>query len=257
MKYKRLLIFVTCMFFVTVSILCFTALYKIADVTVVAVTVENSVEDVKGKTENYLTKYKGKNLVFTNVDEITSDLTKLSSYLKVISVEKTPPNILTVKVQERKECFSVNVNGEFYVLDEEFFCVAKKSENVNNIDGNRNILLDLNITDYPSGSLLVGKQFSVSDAETQNYLQTLVSELPDKRSDILKLNVTVKENGFFNRKLSVITTEGAEFIIDKANVKTIEKFKFAYRYYLSLENKSYEQYIVTVSAETGECIIAK
>ena len=92
MKHKKLLIAVTCLFFVVVSIICFTALYRVADVIVTAETVVNSNEGVSNLAESYLSEFKGKNLVFTSTNDIKNDLENKSPYLKV---EKVNKNYLT------------------------------------------------------------------------------------------------------------------------------------------------------------------
>ena len=256
MKHKKLLIAVTCLFFVVVSIICFTALYRVADVIVTAETVVNSNEGVSNLAESYLSEFKGKNLVFTSTNDIKNDLENKSPYLKVEKVNKKLPNVLEVVITERKEAFAIKVDNYYYVLDTEFFCVAKKQVNENNIDGNRNILLDISVTDYSIDALQVGKYFNVTDTVTQNYLKSISASIINRRADIYNVGLTVKQDGFFNRKLILTMTEGMVITIEKADLNSADKLNFAYNYYLSADNKSVGSVIVTVSAETGDFIIA-
>ena len=80
MKYKKLLLFVTVLFFITVSTICFSALFKVVDVSVDATVVSNSNEQILEKTELVLNEYNGKNLVFCI---IINDM-KLSEHVKKI-----------------------------------------------------------------------------------------------------------------------------------------------------------------------------
>ncbi len=256
MKHKKLLIAVTCLFFVVVSIICFTALYRVADVIVTAETVVGSNENVSNLAESYLADFKGKNLVFTSTNDIKNELESKSPYLKVEKVNKKLPNVLEVVITERKEAFTIKVDNYYYVLDNEFFCVAKKQVNENNVVGNRNILLDISVTDYSINALAVGKYFTVTDTVTQNYLKSLSASIINNRADINCVGLTVKQDGFFNRKLTLTMTEGMVITIEKADLNSADKFNFAYNYYLLAENKSIGNVIVTVSAETGDFIIA-
>ena len=256
MKYKRLLILVTCLFFVTVTVICFFTLYRVADISLTAVTVDGSPQKVKEITENYLKDYKDKNLVFLDTSKIEEDIENKSYYIDVEEVTKNMPNQLYVKIKERKEVFAVKVDSDFYVLDDEFYCVNKKSQNANNVDGNSNILLTFNVSDYSIDALKVGKAFVLNDKASQEYLTSVVDFFENIRSDINEIEVKVKESGFYNRQLILKMKEGVVITIDNAPLKTNDKLSFAYDYYLSLSNKSVGEYTVSVSAGTGDFIIS-
>ena len=231
-------------------------LFKVADVVVSAETVNASQEDILDLTENYVNETNGKNLIFVNEKTIKSDLENLSPYLKVESVKKVFPNKIEVTVKERAEAYAIFNGGSYYVLDDELFCVAKKSENVSNIDGNRHVLIDVSVSDYSVTALQVGKQFTLSDEVSNNTLQKLLSTVKNCRNNVLSLNVKVKENSFFNRQIKVVFIEGVEIILDRVEINALEKFLFAYSYYQALSDKSYALLTLSTSSETGEFIIS-
>lgn len=257
MKYKRLLVLVTCLFFLTVTAICFFALFKVADITVMAEIVNGSTENIVSVTEDGVKKYKSKNLVFLNEENLREELESKTPYLKVESIKKTYPNVLSVKVTERQEVFCIKNGGNYYALTSDFYCVAKKADNLNNVDGKRNIIINCSLSDYSNDALSVGKTFGFNDKITQQYILSALNSFADMRDDLLSVTVKVKENSFYNRQIVLKMTEGVEIVLDNANVKTLEKINFAYDYYRVLDNKSVGLYIVTVSATSGECIISQ
>lgn len=97
-------------------------------------------EDTLDEIDEILSKYKKKSLVFFDVNDVYRDLEKFS-YVKVEHVKKEYPNRIKVKICERKEVYALNVNGTYFMIDEEGFLLSKKAENKNNVDGVQNVLL--------------------------------------------------------------------------------------------------------------------
>ena len=256
MKYKKLLVFVTVLFFLTVSVICFSTLFKVVDVSVQATVVSSSNEQVLEKTEACLQNYSGKNLVFVNEGELKNEIEGQSPYVKVEKVEKIYPNKIKVTVTERKEAYVVNYDNSFYVLDDEFYCVAKRTENVANVPNHRNILLNLNVADYSVDALQVNKTFTLNDEVSQSSLQSLTSVVLDKNDVISSITVKVKENAYYNRQITISMVEGVNFVLDKANENVTSKFNFAYSQYLLMPNKSYAVFTVSVSEQTGDYILS-
>jgi hypothetical protein len=227
----------------------------VVDVSVNSTALVNSNEEIVEKTENRLKNYNGKNLVFVNEAKLIEEIESESPYIKVIDVEKKFPNKISVTVEERKECYSVAVDGSYYILDSEFYCVAKRNENVSNVEGAKNVNINLNVSDYSVNALIVGKQFALTDEVTVSYLKTLTPYIVNNVANINSVTIKVKENSYYNRQFTLEMVEGVNFILDKADVNTVEKFNFAYSYYLQMPNKSYSVLTVTVSDDTGEFIV--
>ena len=240
----------------TVSTICFSALFKVVDVSLNATVVYGSNEQILDKTEAVLTNYNGKNLVFINEDTLKSEIESTSPYVKVDKIEKIFPNKIKVSVVERKEFYSVAVDGYYYILDDEFYCVSKKQEDVSNVPNARNVTLNVNVADYSVSALQVGKKFELNDATTQSLLSTLTTKLVGKSNEISFVTVKVKENAYYNRQITLGMLEGVNFVLDKADVNLAEKFDFAYNYYLLMPNKTYDVLTISVSAETGEYIVS-
>ncbi len=67
--------------------------------------------------ESILSKYKGKNILFLDEQDVVDDL-KSMTYLEVKSVEKKYPNVLSVNISERRETYRIIVDNTTYILDE-------------------------------------------------------------------------------------------------------------------------------------------
>ncbi|MBO7215347.1 MAG: hypothetical protein J6V66_07665, partial [Clostridia bacterium] len=84
MKYKKLLVLITCLLFVTVAIFCFASAFKVTDIELETITVDGSNENVSELAKDYLDDYNAKNLLFISKNAIISDLESLSGYLSVV-----------------------------------------------------------------------------------------------------------------------------------------------------------------------------
>ena len=253
MKYKKLLVLITCLLFFTVAVFCFAQAFKITDVTLSSNTVEGSSEGLSSKCEEVLKKYEGKNLIFLNESEVKSELNSLSGYIEVVSVKKEFPNKLSVKISERLEAFAIKNGNDYFVVDVDFNVLAKKSDVFNNVDGTENILLNLSLSDY-SDDLKVCSVLNVYDGKTATYLKNISSVLYSYRKDLASVTVTVKKDGREHKTLTLKMKEGVEFTIFKADQSTLQKLTATYQFYTALENKGVGEYI-TVLEDNGNITI--
>ena len=237
MKYRRLLVIITCLLFVTVAFFCVTSAFKIKDVELSVTSIENSSENVKGLATDYL-----KNLLFSNPKNIKKDLENLSGYLSVEKVEKQFPNKLAVTVTERKEAFAIAYGEEYLIVDKNLTLLEKRSSHLNNVDQNRNIVLNLTLADYNVEELEVGKQIAFYDAPTKTYLLGATQSLFELREDLLSVTVTVKKDGFYSRTLTLKMAEGVVFNVEKANEHFDLKLQETIRFYNELPLKTSGEY---------------
>lgn len=85
---------------------------------------ENEVV-LKEDIENKLQAIKGRNIFYVKRSYIESIL-KDDPYIKNVKVTKTLPNNLTVEVQENKKVFTIEKNGNYYILDESGKVISKE-----------------------------------------------------------------------------------------------------------------------------------
>lgn len=256
MKYKRLLVFVTSMIFFTAFVICFFAIFQTAEISVDVKSVQGSNERVADKVESLLNEYEGKNLLTISTEKIESQVNAISSYAKVVKINKKYPNKLEVFIEERVEKFAIKYNDSYYVLDEELHVLAKKTENVNNVNGGRNLLFNFNIADIDTNTLKVGEKLLIHDEKTTSYLLNNVQALFEKSGDIGSISVTVKKEKFYFRRLTLTMREGMVINIDKADVRTDEKLSKAFEFYNNSTNKGdTTEYFVNVLESSNEIII--
>ena len=253
MKYKKLLVFITCLLFITVAVFCLASAFKVTDIELKVENVENSPENVSSLCEQELLKHDGANLLFLNVDEIEESLSKLSGYVEVVEVKKEFPNKVTVTVKERVEAFTVFVNGKYYALDSGFTVLSEKQTNKNNVSGIENVLIEFSPSDIDT-SLVVGKELKIYDEATATYLKNSASALCDINDSIQKISVSVKKDGVLYKTLTLKMKEGVTFNLLKADEKTVEKLNATYEFYLALENKGLGEYI-TVLEDNGKITV--
>ena len=237
MKYKKLLIFITSLIFFTTLIFSSVFLFRIAEIDLTVNSVVGSNENVNGVVSTCLEEYKGKNLIFVNTNKLEDELENISGYVKVKSIDKAFPNKLQVTVEERVEIYAINYQDEYWVLDEDFKTLTKKAENVNNINGLPNVLLDVNISDFNETSLKSSSILSFYDEYIQNSFNEIKDLIVSRKENIKSIKVNVRSDGQLNRYFSFTMTEGMEIQIDKVNISTKDKLLKLFDYYDSCENK--------------------
>ncbi len=253
MKYKKLLVLMTCLLFVTVAIFCFASAFKITDVELNYNVITGSNEKIDEKCSEYLESCKDKNLVLLNVDKVKEELSSLSGYVDVVSVDKVYPNKLSVTIFERPEAFSIAVGDGYYSLDSNLNVLAQKTDAKNNVFGYDNVVLELNPADFDV-NLKVGKRLVMRDLETDSYLKLSSTLIYSMRDNLVKVSVTTKKDGVKYKTLTLHMREGVTFTILKANEMTLEKLQKTFDFYKDLSNKGYGEYI-TVLEDSGNITI--
>lgn len=255
MKYKRLLVLITCLLFVTVAVFCFTSAFKVKDVELEVSVVSGSAQNVKELCTQNLSKYEDENLLFVDENEIRNELLKLSGYIEVNEVTKTYPNKIFVKVTERKESFVIDGGDKSYAIDLNLNVLSEKSSSLNNVDGKPNVILEFNLSDFNSSSITVGSKIEIFDASTKEYLIPSLSKIFERRENVEKASVLVKKDGHDFKRVVLKMREGVIINIDNANVSFEDKLKTAFEFYDALSNKGIGEYFVVL--EDGGNITVK
>ena len=130
-----------------------------------------------------LDKYKGKNIVFVDLDDVRADLSKYT-YFEVVSIKKSLPNVIKVELKERFAKYVVVYNDTKYLVASDGFVVemyplSAELSGYMQIDaslvaGNEFILkqpvvgdyLSANFDDVLSKIIAVAEEFSLSDFVT-------------------------------------------------------------------------------------------
>lgn len=252
MKYKKLLVLITCLLFVTVAVFCFASAFKVTDIELKVTAVEGSSENIETKCSAVLVEYENKNLIFVNKDRIGSKLSALSGYIEVVSVEKEFPNKISVTVKERVESFVIKNGDDYYAMNLDFVVLNKKQSVANNLGGN-NLLIKLDYSDY-SSDIKVGKSLQVYDENLLKIMKDSAPMLNAVKGSIDSVSYSLKSEGREAKVITLKMKEGCVFKILKADEETELKLNATYDFYLSLENKGVNEY-VTVLGDDGKISI--
>ena len=253
MKYKKLLVFITCLLFVTVAVFCLASAFRVTDIDLNSTTVVGSNEDITSKCNDELLKYKDQNLLFVNTDEISEKLSSLSGYIDVVEVKKVFPNKLSITVKEKVEVFTLCVGDKYYALDKSLVVISEKQSLKNNVSNCDNVEIKFSLSDY-STTINARKALNIYDSDTVSYLKNCAESLYAIKDSLQSVSITVKKDGIFNRALTLNMKEGVSFTLLKADEKTLEKIDATYAFYLALDNKGAGEYI-TVLEDNGNISI--
>lgn len=243
MKAKKIVVLSMAVAFVLVAILACFRLFSIKSVDVDFTIAENTdVVEVQQTAD----AFKDKSLLFLDVEDVKQEFSKFS-YVEVVSVEKDYPNVLKVKLKERREVYYTEFGGKYYILDQDGFvlnCVEKAQ-----LDNERE-KIELSFENVKIQSLEVG-----------SYIQTDSDSLVKATFNMAKsVNLTdcikaVKINSkipLYN--VAFTTYTGVEIWVNKAEDDGVRKIKKAFEVYdsdITDYEKAFDTLIVSKIREDG------
>lgn len=216
MKYKKLLLISGILTTILYAVLVFVSVTRVYDVVVNYSTYS---DDEYSVTEEILSEYKGKNLLFLNTDEIAEELTKKTG-LKVRSVTKKYPYTLAVDLFSSEERFAIKSGDVYYVLDLDYVVLKTRENVINPADGLSDVLIIFQTELQPEITL---KQPLVYDNEELfTALKTAIGCFESPRDNLLSVTVIeMPEKG--NYRLELLLRSGVTVRIQKAVDRTYEK----------------------------------
>ena len=198
-----------------------------------------------------LEKYKGKNLLFVDLEDIKQDL-KSFPYFEIEEITKSYPNVINVKIKERLEVYWLESDGVYYTLDQTGFVL--KSETQKPTSNNQiQLTFDENVS---FESLTVGEVVKTNeDGLIQSVFSMAQSvRLTDCINKISVFSKPEKDVSFYTYTGVVITIRNVEHL---GKDKAIEAFNF----YDNLDDYSkafneiigfYNEYLGKVDADWSE-----
>lgn len=162
MKTKRLTTILITILFVFCIVLSSVILFSVKQVDVKYKV--GSYDSVS--IQNKLDEYVGKNILFLDLEEIYS-LLEGQPYLKIVSVKKQYPNVISVELEERKEVYYTSFENKTYLLDETGFVLRKcEDSELDEIFARRDLIC-----------LNFNERAGIVEAEIGKTLKTLNDEL--------------------------------------------------------------------------------
>jgi len=165
MKAKKAFVALIVVAFLICALFSCYFLFSINKVSVSYTVADNTdTSAIQTKLDNYV----GENILFFKTDKVYS-VVEDNPYFKVTSVEKKYPNVLQIKVEERKEVFYLEHEDSVYLLDETGFILNKVA--LIDFDGaSSRDIIELDFHSY------IGEE-SIVNATVGNYLKTVDDKL--------------------------------------------------------------------------------
>lgn len=216
MRYKRLLLILSIVVLFAFSALVFVAVFSVKDIDV-TYSVYGETGDL---AEEILSQYVGRNLLFVDEAEI-ADRLKSATALKVDFVEKVYPSTIKVSLSSRQERFAISDGaGGYYVADEEYAVVDKRSTAANSTDALDNIVVRLDVGE--SLTLAVGGELPIEEKPYLKAFKTVVESFSSPRDEICSVLIyQTAEAG--NYRITVTLRQGVRIVVYKATEKTFQK----------------------------------
>ena len=114
MKAKKIYVILIVALFLIAVLSCCYFTFNISKVEIsYSINEEADISDITAD----LNEYKGKNLIFFDLDEISSTL-KQYEYFELVSVSKSYPSTIKIEIKERREVFAIKNDGQVFVVSE-------------------------------------------------------------------------------------------------------------------------------------------
>ena len=244
MNVKRLFTLIIGIAFIIAAIISCLFIFSIKSINT-EYTISKNVNEQE--IQDALDKYNGKNLLFFDEEEIRTTLSSFTN-VKVISIEKSYPNVINVKLVEREIVYTLFQDSEYYLLDKECF-IVKKTQDTTLIPQNAvSIKLEGEIN-YEN--LAVGSVLSTTDNDLFYSTINISNEL--SLSDCVT-EIIVARHSKLVKDAVYLTRSGVSIKIAKPEERGVDKASLGFEKYHELENdflKTYETIVVTLQ-DNGE-----
>ena len=212
MKSKKFLVIALAVIFVFASVLSFVLIFSVKKVNVVySVDAQTDVEPLQDKLDKFI----GKNLILVNLEDVQEVCNQFPEY-KVETIKKSFPNVIDVKIVERRVVYQVVVDQTVYGLDQTGFVV--NSTPVSDLNDDKQlIMVDFLGVDILSAN--VGTSLVTSDNILFNKVMEMASSV--RLTDCIN-KITVLKNLDFNDAV-FYTYSGVTITVEDVLNKGVDK----------------------------------
>ena len=236
MRSKKLVIVYAVILFLIVFLITFNS---VCAITQIDARFDVSSADAKQKAEKIqdeLDGYLRKNFLFFDTDTVKEIFErKENSHFKVLSVEKSFPNKITVNVREKYECYAFydKTLQKYAVTDASGEVIVLKDDASNNLSGN-----NVAVSGFTLQNAEAGQTLSVKESEQKAFagvkaaLAYFEKTFGGVRTNIVSVLYQAERDG-----ISVFSTqEGVEFYFTNIQKFTEEMFAEVFELYSSLSD---------------------
>ena len=236
MRSKKLVIVYAVILFLIVFLITFNS---VCAITQIDARFDVSSADAKQKAEKIqdeLDGYLRKNFLFFDTDTVKEIFErKENSHFKVLSVEKSFPNKITVNVREKYECYAFydKTLQKYAVTDASGEVIALKDDASNNLSGNNVAVSGFTLQNAEAGqTLFVKESEQKAFAGVKAALAYFEKTFGGVRTNIVSVLYQAERDG-----ISVFSTqEGVEFYFTNIQKFTEEMFAEVFELYSSLSD---------------------
>ena len=248
MRAKKLLVIALAAVFGLTALLSFAFIFSVKRVKVeysVSQTIDIS------EVENSLSQFVGKNLLFLDLEEIETELNDYP-YFKVETIKKSFPNVVEMKISERREVYCLTYQNNVYILDQTGFILNKIA--VVDFEGVGNDRIELDIQGVEGLNLQVGSRIQSDDNSFIDSVLQMASavELTDciNKISIVNDKSTEYKGAYF------YTHTGVKMEIRKPEVLGVEKITKVFEVYDDITDylKAFDT-LIGYSNDQGEIFV--
>lgn len=246
MKSKKfVLISIAVAFFLIVLLSCMT-LFSLRKIdTKFAVSEGFNTQEV----QEVLDEFKGKNLMFLDVDDVKAQLEQFH-YIETVSIEKDYPNVLKIDLKERREVYCLTVDESSYLTDEDGFVLT--TVDMSSVESRRD-LIKINLTGVSVTDIKVGAIIATDSLElmTAMFDMAKAANLTDCIKEINVIKHAVNELG----DVELLTHTGVIICVQKPEIEGVNKITAAFKVYdeqVSDYEKAFNKLFVSKNVESGE-----
>ena len=247
MKTKRIVIISIAAAFILIVLLACVSMFSVRKTEIEFNVAEFAdTEEVQETLDGYL----GKNLMFLDKEDVIGSLSKYT-YLEVVSVEKDYPNVLKISVKERREIYTLEHDGKYFVANEDGVVLNEISKQMAETENRKVIKLTFDgveVTEITKGEI-----FKTDDEKLIKAVFEMAksARLTDCIKEISVNKIAAGEPA----DVEFLTYTGVTICVQKAETDGVEKINAAFKVYdneVSDYEKAFDVLYVFRNAETGQ-----
>lgn len=261
MKNKRLIILLSIFAFLILLVVLCSTIFTVRENSVSIEWHVSNLDHLKDKEDEIISSIPTKeNIMLINKDEISSILENKFSYINVLKVEKKFPNKVVVHAIEREDQYAIQVNGNYFTLDDQGKVLNKYTKiQYEGLSTNKKpMLFSVNGFTIEESTMQIGKKLDIP--RVLSVLQSLSNAL--KHSGFVETYQII--NSFKSAKLefgyvstlTLTNSRNIDIVVDEINTNLNNKISFGIAATRSDELKDKTDIVLKVGVNSEGKLVA-
>ena len=255
MRAKKLVILYAVILFLVVFAITFNSVCSIArfDVSFEVFSMADEAQAVQRRLEE---EYNGKSYLFFGEEDVTGIVEEEGKgYFELEGFTKTFPNVISFRVREKCELFSLESGGVYYAVDKENTVLSKtEGSAVSNLGGSNTAVYGIGFADAQVGqTLLVAEEDAAAYAAVTEVYEQMDEVLGGARSNVLSIRYDNSFEGLVGgvSSLCIEMREGVMIWLIDPLESAGDKARAATERYLALSDAQRTYGYITASSGSG------